>query len=105
MRALAFGVGTACLGAAGCLALPGTAVGWQAGPTFLLLGMSAAVVGGLGSLTGAVAGGLVVGVAESLGNVARGGGGLVAVGGVLLLAMLVRRLLSFWGSRVSGAVA
>jgi branched-chain amino acid transport system permease protein len=98
MRALAYGVGTACLGAAGCLSLPGMAVGWQTGPMFLLVAIAAAVVGGLGSLPGAVTGGLVVGVAESL-------GGIAAIGGVLLVGLGVRGVLSLWGRRVMGAVA
>ncbi len=100
MRALAYGVGSACVGAAGCLLLPGGAVGPQTGPLLLLVSLGAAAVGGMGNLRGAIVGGLVVGVAERLGAVLLGqSGGVLAIVAVLLAALLLRAPLAFMGRR------
>lgn len=53
-------------GVAGLLDAPGRAVGVDDGVVLGLAGIGAALLGGLGSLRGALAGGLVVGVAQSL---------------------------------------
>jgi branched-chain amino acid transport system permease protein len=66
-----FGVAAAL--AFGTVALAGLALGAytsvepSAGPTYLLLGFEAVVIGGLGSLWGTLLGGLVLGVASTLG--------------------------------------
>jgi branched-chain amino acid transport system permease protein len=60
--ALASGVG----GAAGVLAAPLTLLYPDMGTAFLLKGFAAAVLGGFGSATGAVAGGLIIGILEKL---------------------------------------
>src|SRR5581483_1788084 len=67
--AVAFGVGAACVGAAGALVAP--LVPFQP-PTGLQLSVASfniVIIGGMGSLVGAFAGGLLVSVAESLGAV------------------------------------
>jgi branched-chain amino acid transport system permease protein len=64
---LIFGVACVLAGAAGVLAAPITYIHVQMGAVVLLKAFAAAVVGGLGNLPGAIVGGLIVGVTESLG--------------------------------------
>lgn len=64
---LIFGAACALAAAAGVLAAPVAYVHVQMGMLVLLKAFAAAVVGGLGSLPGAMIGGLVVGVVELLG--------------------------------------
>ncbi len=64
--ATAFGIGTACVAAAGALALPLFYVSPDVGNAFVLVAFVVVVLGGMGSFGGALAGGLLVGVVESL---------------------------------------
>jgi branched-chain amino acid transport system permease protein len=59
-------VSCAIAGAAGILLGPTTFVSFNMGIPISLLGFSAAIVGGLGSVRGAVIGGLALGVAEQI---------------------------------------
>jgi branched-chain amino acid transport system permease protein len=67
---LTFGIGTACLGAAGCLQLLLSNVTPLQGPSYTLLAFIIVIVGGMGSLTGALLSGLLVGVSEALAGAA-----------------------------------
>jgi branched-chain amino acid transport system permease protein len=66
--AMSFGIGLACLGAAACFLLPAYYVNPQVGNGFVLIAFTIVVLGGMGSFAGALAGGLIVGVIESLGG-------------------------------------
>jgi branched-chain amino acid transport system permease protein len=66
--AVSFGVGCACLGVAACLLLPSYFVSPNVGLSFVLIAFTVVVLGGMGSFVGALAGGLIVGVTESLGG-------------------------------------
>ncbi|WP_298932233.1 branched-chain amino acid ABC transporter permease [uncultured Ramlibacter sp.] len=66
--AISFGIGLACLGAAACFLLPAYYVNPQVGGGFVLVAFTIVVLGGMGSFAGALAGGLLVGVVESLGG-------------------------------------
>jgi branched-chain amino acid transport system permease protein len=66
--AVSFGIGIACLGAAACFLLPAYYVNPQVGNGFVLIAFTVVVLGGMGSFAGALAGGLIVGVIESLGG-------------------------------------
>ena len=64
--AMSFGIGLACLGAAACFLLPAYYVNPQVGSGFVLVAFTIVVLGGMGSFAGALVGGLLVGVVESL---------------------------------------
>ncbi len=63
---LAFGTGTAIAAAAAVLAAPLTLLYPDMGFSFFIKGFAAAVLGGLTSLSGAVLGGMLVGIIEAL---------------------------------------
>ncbi len=67
LYALTFGIGAACVGAAGCVLLP-TVNGVQPnlGPEYTLIGFVIVIVGGMGSLWGALLGGILIGLAEAM---------------------------------------
>lgn len=64
---VAFGISCACAGAAGSLIIPFFHVNPYIGDVFLLVIFIVVVLGGLGSFFGALLGGIVIGVAESIG--------------------------------------
>jgi branched-chain amino acid transport system permease protein len=64
--AVTFGLGTACLAIAACLLIPTYYVNPGAGNAFVLIAFTIVVLGGMGSVAGALLGGLFVGVVESL---------------------------------------
>jgi branched-chain amino acid transport system permease protein len=66
--AMSFGIGLACLGAAACFLLPAYYVNPQVGNGFVLVAFTIVVFGGMGSFSGALLGGLLIGVVESLGG-------------------------------------
>jgi branched-chain amino acid transport system permease protein len=65
--AICFGIGTACVGAAGGLLVPLMPLSPHIGAPFTLVSFIIVILGGMGSLTGALVGGLIIGVAESIG--------------------------------------
>jgi branched-chain amino acid transport system permease protein len=64
--ALCFGIGTACVALAACLLLPTFYVTPQVGYSFVLVAFTTVVMGGMGSLPGALVAGLLLGVIEAL---------------------------------------
>jgi branched-chain amino acid transport system permease protein len=66
--AMSFGIGLACLGAAACFLLPAYYVNPLVGNGFVLVAFTIVVLGGMGSFAGALLGGLLIGVVESLGG-------------------------------------
>ena len=64
--AVTFGLGTACLAIAACLLIPTYYVNPHIGNAFVLVAFTIVVLGGMGSIAGALIGGLFVGVVESL---------------------------------------
>lgn len=63
---LTFGLGSACLGVAGCLLSLLVDVTPGSGPAYTLLAFIIVIIGGLGSMPGALAGGMLIGVSESI---------------------------------------
>jgi branched-chain amino acid transport system permease protein len=66
MYALSFGIGSACIGAAGCIILMLVDVHPYLATEYTLLAFVIVIVGGLGSHAGALLGGVIIGVAEAL---------------------------------------
>jgi len=66
--AMCFGIGLACLGAAACFLLPAYYVNPQVGGGFVLVAFTIVVLGGMGSFVGALIGGFLIGIVESLGG-------------------------------------
>ena len=67
--ALTFGIGTACLGAAGAILLLLIDVHPYLGPAYTLLAFIIVIVGGMGSLPGAMLGGILIGASEALAGI------------------------------------
>jgi branched-chain amino acid transport system permease protein len=99
LYALTFGIGLACVGAAGSLmvtiadAAPGLA------PAYTLLAFTIVIIGGLGSMAGALAGGVLIGVSEALAGffAAPSAKSMFSFG--LLIAVLVLRPQGLLGRR------
>jgi branched-chain amino acid transport system permease protein len=66
LYALTFAIGAACVGAAGTMMTLIIDVTPIVGPTYTLLAFVIVIVGGLGSMAGALVGGLLIGVTEAL---------------------------------------
>ena len=64
--AVTFGLGTACVAIAACLLIPTYYVNPHVGNAFVLIAFTTVVLGGMGSIPGALLGGLFVGLVESL---------------------------------------
>ncbi|MBM3557680.1 MAG: branched-chain amino acid ABC transporter permease [Alphaproteobacteria bacterium] len=64
--ALTFGLGSACIGAAGCIILMLVDVHPHLAPAYTLLAFIVVIVGGLGSLAGALVAGVLIGMSEAL---------------------------------------
>jgi branched-chain amino acid transport system permease protein len=89
--AVTFGLGTACLAVAACLLLPTYYVNPHVGNAFVLVAFTIVVLGGMGSVTGALAGGLFVGVVGSLCGLYLGESlGQIGIFIMFILVLLVR---------------
>jgi branched-chain amino acid transport system permease protein len=66
LYAVAFGLGAACVGVAGSMMTLLVDLTPALGPAFTLLGFVIVIVGGLGSMTGALVGGVLIGVSEAV---------------------------------------
>jgi branched-chain amino acid transport system permease protein len=66
LYALTFGLGLACVGAAGALMVTVADASPTLGPVYTLLGFIIVIIGGMGSMTGALIGGVLIGVTEAL---------------------------------------
>src|SRR5262249_42545204 len=64
--ALTFSLALASAGAAGARVVPIAAAAPSLGPAYTLLAFIIVIVGGLGSMTGALVGGILIGVSEAL---------------------------------------
>ena len=97
--AMCFGIGLACLGAAACFLLPAYYVNPQVGAGFVTVAFTIVVLGGMGSFAGALVGGLLIGVVESLGGLFLGESlGQIGIF-VVFIAVLLFRPQGLFGAR------
>ncbi len=91
MYLLAFGLGTACAGAAGALILPFMSIEPLSGESFTIIAFITVVLGGLGNVVGALVAGLFIGLTYELGGLLLPGQDkLLLVFIVFVLALLFR---------------
>ena len=89
--AVTFGLGTACLAIAACLLIPTYYVNPHAGNAFVLIAFTIVVLGGMGSVVGALVGGLFIGVVESLSGLYLGESlGQIGIFVIFILVLLLR---------------
>ena len=97
--AVTFGLGTACVAVAACLLIPTYYVNPTAGDAFVLIAFTIVVLGGMGSITGALIGGLFIGLVESLSSVFLGQSlGQIGIF-VMFIATLLLRPSGLFGDR------
>ncbi len=97
--AVTFGLGAACLAIAACLLLPSFYVNPRVGEAYVLVAFTVVVFGGMGSVPGALIGGLMIGVIESLTGLFLGESlGQLGIF-VLFIAMLLLRPAGLFGAR------
>jgi len=89
--AVTFGLGTACVAIAACLLIPTFYVNPSVGEAFVLIAFTIVVLGGMGSVPGALVGGLVIGVVESLSGLFLGESlGQIGIFLIFIAVLLVR---------------
>ena len=66
LYSIAFGIGSSSVAIAGCMMITLVDLTPGVGPAFTLLAFVIVIVGGLGSMSGALAGGVLIGVSEAL---------------------------------------
>jgi len=97
--AMSFGIGLACLGAAACFLLPAYYVNPQVGNGFVLIAFTIVVLGGMGSFVGALLGGFLIGVVESMGGLMLGESlGQIGIF-VIFIAVLLFRPQGLFGAK------
>jgi branched-chain amino acid transport system permease protein len=98
--AVTFGIGVACLGAAGCMLLPIFYVDPYTGNIFVIVAFTIVVLGGMGSIVGALLGGFIIGITESVGGLILGESlGQVGISLIFIL-ILIFRPTGIFGSKV-----
>ncbi len=97
MSIIAFGLGSALAATAGALISPTYYIFPQVGSIFTLKAFVITVLGGMGSVVGATLGGVLIGVAESIGGVYFGSGWKEVVVFVLFLLVLLLKPSGLFG--------
>jgi len=68
LYAITFAIGASCVGIAGCMMILLVDVTPTSGPAYTLLAFVIVIIGGLGSMSGALVGGVLIGISEALGG-------------------------------------
>ena len=86
-----FGIGCACLAVAAGLLMPNYTVNPASGEAFVLVAFTIVVLGGMGSVPGALIGGLLIGVVESLSGLLLGDSlGQIGIFAIFILVLLFK---------------
>ena len=97
--AITFGIGIACLGAAGCMLLPIFYVDPYTGNVFVIIAFTIVVLGGMGSIVGALLGGFIIGITESVGGLLLGESlGQIGIS-LIFICILIFRPTGIFGSK------
>ena len=89
--AVTFGLGAACVAIAACLLMPTFYVTPRIGNAFVLVAFTIVVLGGMGSVAGALIGALMIGVIESLSGLFLGESlGQIGIFLIFILVLLLR---------------
>lgn len=89
--AVTFGLGTACVAIAACLLIPTYYVNPSVGDAFVLVAFTIVVLGGMGSVPGALIGALLIGVTESLSGLFLGESlGQIGIFLIFIVVLLMR---------------
>lgn len=89
--AMTFGLGSACVAVAACLLIPTYYVNPGVGNAFVLVAFTIVVLGGMGSVPGALVGALLIGVVESISGLFLGESlGQIGVFVIFIFVLLVR---------------
>ncbi len=89
--AMTFALGTACLGIAAALLMPTFYVSPTTGATFVLVAFTIVVLGGMGSVPGALVGGLLIGVVEAISSLFLGDSlGQIGIFLIFILVLLLK---------------
>lgn len=97
--ALTFGLGSACVAVAGCLMVLLVDVTPVLGPAYTLLAFVIVIVGGLGSMGGALLGGVLIGLSEALAGLFIAPSAKSMFSFALLIAVLLLRPQGLLGKR------
>jgi branched-chain amino acid transport system permease protein len=99
LYAITFGIGLACVGAAGSLMVTIADASPSLSQAFTLLAFTIVIIGGLGSMTGALVAGVLIGVSEALASYYFAPSMKSMVSFALLVAVLVLRPQGLMGRR------
>ncbi len=98
---ITFGIGAACVGAAGALVMPFLFVSPTAGNTFTIIAFIVVVLGGMGSIKGALVGGFVIGLTQELTQLFVPGSSKLLGVFIIFLAVLLFRPEGLFGKKPS----
>ena len=99
LYAVTFGIGTACVAVAGCMLALLFEVTPLAGPAYTLLGFVIVIVGGLGSMVGALLGGVLIGMSEGIAGLLIAPSAKSMLSFALLILVLLLRPEGLFGQR------
>jgi len=96
---ISFGLGAACVGGAGSIITPFFYISPHVGGAFLITSFVVVMLGGMGSFGGALIGGLIIGLAESIGAIFMPGSTKLVITFIIFIIVLLFRPTGILGGR------